>query len=311
MNLRIMAWSASVVGLALAWLAAGAGRVSADTVYASAFSDSHDTHPSVFGRLDLTNGVFTALGTPDTSGAAGSTGFNALGYGSDGQLYGVTSNGFIYTIDPTTGAATYTNYEIALSTGESVYGGGAAGGIFYLELSSSGTTTMVTMSPSSFTSSVNVAVNTLGVLADTNGNLTADGLVAVGGGTVYVGGSDPKNTTGYDSLFSVDGSGHATKLSDTSQMYFAGVFDQGTLYGLTFNAPGQSVYSFDANAQNQALLDGVSGVPSSGGSHKYFIDALTLIEAQAVPEGSSLAMLAIGAGAVVAAVRGRSRRRAG
>ncbi len=197
---------------------AGPGLAGADIAYVVGGSNE-------FGTLDLPTGNFTPIGTltlPSTDTIFG------MGFTSDGNLYGIDSQGpshHLWRIDPASAVATDLG-----GIGQTAIGATARGKLlFALDESNNGL--LYTVNPSGPTT------RTIG-----NTPFQGDGLVAFdSSGRLFMG----ENTFPGDFLWQVDpDTAAATAIGPIGNIIFTGVFSGNTLYG--FNPDG-IIYSINTD----------------------------------------------------------------
>jgi hypothetical protein len=235
------------------------------TVYVAGAGDE-------FGTIDLTTGVFTSIGTlnlPTNDAIFG------MGFGADGNLYGVDSqaDAHLWQINIKTAAVTDLG-----AIGQSNIGAGAdASGKLYSLDQSPTSASFYTMNPPSLVTNV---VGSTG--------FPGDGLVApnAAGTQIFAsalinGGSSP------DELYSINPTtGMATDIGSTGFLVFSGLFVNGTLYG--FSGTGDII---TINTSTGAGTQVASYSLPNGDA----IDASALlVTTQGVPEPSSLVLGLVG-----------------
>ena len=234
------------LALAVATLAAlglaAAPAARAQTAYVDSFNASSRTDS--FGTIDLQTGLFTSIDSniPDE--------LYALGFGSDGNLYGLGPDGSstdLIQISTTDGTETL----LQTFNNVSVYGGGITDG--------SGIFTAITSANSQLRSSL----FTLDPVAqtETDGPLTfadADGLVVTDGkGNAFV--SDINITaSGNDGLDSTSTTKTSTTfLGDTGlKDVYTGVLSAGSLYTFAYdpNIGQEGVYTLNTTDGSSSLV---------------------------------------------------------
>jgi hypothetical protein len=223
-----------------------------------------------FGTLDLATGSFNPIGTLNLP--AGDY-IDGLGYGSDGNLYGLDSgpNSILWQINPSNGIATDVG-----SVGPSVSGATSdASGTFYA-ISQDVGAIYFTLNPPSTTTRT----------AFQTGISNAGGLMAVSPDGTQLFASSNTGSSAWDLLSINPANGMATTIGSTGYEVDAGLFVGGTLYG------------FDISADQIVTLNTMTGAGTAvqtyllpGGDS---ITSAALIMSQSVPEPSGLVLGAIG-----------------
>jgi hypothetical protein len=246
------------------WLLVGlSGSAQAgSTAYVVAHDYGPNPGPDLFGQVDVTTGAFHSISTLST----GNYTVFGMGFGSDGQIYGLGFNfhnfsgpGELFSIDPTTGATTD---QGALTFNPAGASGGPNGTLYALdfELSSSAALYSVNIPSSSS--------NFIGTVP-----FSSDGLVAVDShGNLFAAGN------GDGSFFEVNTMNAASQLiGNTGQgsSLYAGTFLGSTLYGFT---PSDTIVSIDTTNANTTNVS-TAALPTG-----YAVVAA----AAAVPEPASL-----------------------
>jgi hypothetical protein len=173
-----------------------------------------------FGTIDLTTGVFTSIGTLALPGGDAMYG---MGFGSDGNLYGLdsqTPGSHLWQIDPTNAHVTDLG-----SVGQSAIDATAdASGKMYA-LSQDASAIYYTFNPPS------TATNVIGPTGILSAGLMA---VTADGGQLF---TSVANFTGgpYDLAGINPTTGMATIIGNTGFFVINGLFVKGTLYGFDFN----------------------------------------------------------------------------
>jgi len=226
-----------------------------------------------FGTLDLDSGVYASIGSVGSPGT-----IFGMGYGADGQLYGLDSRGnsHLYRIDTATGAGTDLG-----AIGRSAVGAGADDHGTLFALSDTSNSLLYSLNPPA------TAATAFGRVGFAGGGLVAYNEP----GQLFVDDDTPGNST----LYRVDPTtGAATTIGAMGVTIYTGAFFNGTLYGLD---DLNTIWTIDtttgrANALRDTTLD-----------RDFFYGAIAPIKPASVPEPSSLVMLALG-GVVLAVHRG-------
>ena len=194
-NVRIrprLSWRrTAALGALLAMQVATPAGATAQSVYISG-------NDRQFGRFDLATGGYTSIGTTTDA-------YFALTGGTDGFLYGTTSNSELYRIDPLTAASTLV---------------GSFGGTFLVGLAQSGTTLLGKDNNSGgFLYTVNSGT---AALTDARGPLgpadQRDNLERTAGGTLYYSGQLDGNANSW-ALFTVNAVTGAKTLVGSSSTF--------------------------------------------------------------------------------------------
>jgi PEP-CTERM motif len=221
-----------------------------------------------FGTIDLTTGSFTSIGTlnlPTNDAIFG------MGFGADGNLYGVDSqsDAHLWQINIKTAAVTDLG-----AIGQSNIGAGAdASGKLY-SLDQSASASFYTMNPPS------LATNVVG-----STGFQGDGLVAPNAAGTQVFASAITNTgASLDELYSINPTtGMATDIGNTGFFVYTGLFVNGTLYG--FDGNSDIIITINTSTGTGTLVTSYS-LPNGDA-----IDASALlVTTQGVPEPSSLVL---------------------
>jgi hypothetical protein len=224
-----------------------------------------------FGTIDLTTGNFTSIGTlnlPTNDSIFG------MGFGADGNLYGVDSqaDAHLWQINIKTAAVTDLG-----AIGQSSIGAGADSSGKLYSLDQSPSASFYTMNPPS------LATNVVG-----STGFTGDGLVAPNAAGTQVFASALINAgSSPDELYSINPTtGMATDIGSTGFLVFSGLFVNGTLYG--FSGTGDII---TINTSSGAGTQVASYSLPNGDA----IDASALlVTTQGVPEPSSLVLGLVG-----------------
>jgi hypothetical protein len=265
--------------LAMACTAAAPAAKADLSVYVTGFSNE-------FGTLDLTTGAFSPIATLNLP--PGDVMFG-MGYGPDGNLYGVDSdpNANLWQINPATGGV-----NLIGSIGQSATDmSSSASGTLYV-LSQDINAVYYTLTPPSTTPNV---VGPTGI--------SSDGLAAVSADGTQFFTTTPSQTVFGDDLVSINPmTGAATDIGSTGFYIDNGLFVNGTLYG--FGDLGSTGAIVTINTTTGAATQ-VATYTLPGGDQ---IVSSALIMAS-VPEPSSLGMSLIGAMMGGSYVMFRHRRR--
>jgi hypothetical protein len=275
-----------MLGTAMLWLVLG--QIEPAEAGSLAYVVAHDfsgcTSPDLFGQVDVTTGQFNQIGDLNTSGYT----IFGMSFGPNGQIYGEGSlctqpraNGELFSINPTTGAATDLG---PLNFPPDGAAGNGNGTLFSLDFAapSAGLFSMVLPSNSA-TLIGNVPFTADGLVAvDSEGNLFAAGN---GDGSFY-----EVNTTDASSMLigntgSMQSPPCAFQACGYSSTLFAGTFIGNTLYGFSANTPNNTIVTIDTS--NAAMTIG----PNIDLPENYQISAAT---ASAVPEPATLALMVMG-----------------
>ena len=268
--------SALVLGLVIGSMAVGARPVAAGLIYTTTFSDIGE--PDQFGTLDTSTGHFTSIGTLDVDGP-----IFALGYGSGNNLYAISFNGTLYQINQATAATTDLG-----SVGHQSIGGESINGTLYVMSLDSPAILFKVNPPSPVPTDIGPMTGFL-----------ANGLLATGpAGATFASGL-AKETDTSDGLYSVDiTTGAVSRIGDLGTFVFAGLFLGGTLYGITGD---NTIVTIDTGTGATTTV-----ATADVGADTFFGGTVAI---RSVPEGSSLAMLAMGIGMVTVAGQVVGRRR--
>lgn len=240
-----------LTGAALAVLGLAAPAAQAQTAYVDTYvagnaTASQGSLVETFGTLDLQTGVFTSIGSVNQS-------LFALGFGSDGLLYGLGPDDGggtnLYQVATGTGAETalqdFAGFAIAGGSGD-------ADGTF-TAITSPGLnsdSSLFTVDPTAGTATAGTAT-----LVITNGLAVADGS-----GSVYVGVYN--TSTGVGSLDVVNASA-VTPLGDTGlNNLYTGLFSGGQLYTFGFDSASadmlEGIYTLDTSTGAATLVAATS-----------------------------------------------------
>lgn len=242
--------AAIVLSTALGPCTAEAGS----TVYVAGSGDE-------FGTLDLTTGHFASIGTLDLPG--GDT-ISGMGFGANGNLYGVDSQTDAHLWQINVNNASVTDLG---AIGMSAVGAGAdASGKLYVLNKVATSTIFYTMNPPSLTTTV---VGSTGI--------PGDGLFAPNAAGTQLFAS-AVSSSGPDDLYSISPTtGTATLVGSTGFFPLTGLFVGGTLYG------------FDSSINAIITLNTSTGVGTQVATYSLPNGDL-ILAAAAVPEPSSVVL---------------------
>jgi hypothetical protein len=256
----------AVLGVAaLALLLGGAGTAAASMVYVVGSGNE-------FGTLDLTTGAFTSIGTLNLP--AGDS-FNGMGFGADGNLYGLDNNlpsAELYRINTANaqvtavGAIGHSDHDASTDASGKMYA-----------LSSDSNALFYTLQPPSTTT------NDVG-----STGITSTGLVAItaDGSQLFAG---APGVTSFVDLYSINlVTGSATRIGATGFDPGNGLFVQGTLYGF-------DPMSFAIITINTTTGKGTQVATYSLPNEDIIFASAVRPAATAVPEPASLTLLGLGA----------------
>jgi hypothetical protein len=268
-----------VLGLVLGSMAVGARPVVAGLIYTTTdiITDNGDELDQ-FGTLDTSTGHFTSIGTLNVDGP-----IFALGYGSDNNVYGISALGTLYQINQATAATTDLG-----SVGHDSIGGESINGTLYVMSLDSPAILFKVNPPSPVSTDIGPMTGFLG-----------NGLLATSPGGATFASGVANETDPSDGLYSVDiTTGAVSRIGDLGTFVSAGLFLGGTLYGIS----GNTILTIDTGTGATTTV-----ATADVSADTLFAGAVAI---RSVPEGSSLAMLAIGIGMVAVAgpVVGRRRR---
>jgi hypothetical protein len=281
----------SLLGAAMLWL--GVGQIESVRADPMAYVVAHNYSAAtsdLFGEVDLTNGNFTEISALNTPGFT----IFGMGFGSDGQIYGVGFNftnqpspGELFRINPTTGAAT----DLGALTYDAFAAAGSSNGTLYALDASFSSASLYSTNPLSNSS------NLIGTVP-----FTADGLVAIDShGNLFAAGN------GDGSFYEVNTTNASSQLIGNTGLgdtLFAGTFVGSTLYGFEEIGAntGSTIVTIDTS--NASITPGAGiNLPSD------FV-VVAAAGAAAVPEPTSLVLGLIGGLGVLACGVLRRRPRA-
>jgi hypothetical protein len=272
-----------LVALAAVALAAAMGPGTADAgavVYVAGSGNE-------FGTLDLTTGAYTNIGTMTGLGDPSSNNMFGMGFGADGNLYGLDSqtspDSHLWMINTSNAAVTDMG-----GVGQTAIDATAdASGKMYALTQDLTTSDLFTLNPPSTSSTMVGATGFIGT-----------GLVAVtsDGSHIYAGASDP--VTGTTDLYSVNPlTGVGTLIGDTGFFIINGLFVNGVLYGFDDNTNAIVTINLTTGAGTQVATYNTGGNPGLGTPNDpaagdvIFASATTSIAS--IPEPSSVVLGAI------------------
>jgi hypothetical protein len=288
--------SSILCGLAAAALIL-AMPVSAQQVYVSG-------NNNLFGTLDFSLNQ-PGVVTPFTKIGTLSSVLYGMGYGTDGNIYGIDTNGDYYQLDPHTAKLTALGNPISTS-----------GGVLSAVSDNNGTMYVLDGNDNLYkvdmTQPIAHPATNLGTInfisaGASNPNILADGYIVLdSSNNIYIGGTpDPNNPNpnAHDALYKIaisSGAVNATQVGDPSSdtgfdILGGGVTVNNKLYG--FGGPISSSFNiFNVDPTTGAgTLDALYQLSKSP-PHGY-VEAALVVRGNAVPEASSFVLLSLMLGA--------------